>query len=339
MASCFQRKDSPFFWIRFKTPDGRWKQRSSGVRTDAPGALRKVHQMVVEETAREAMRETEGASAMFRHWVPGWIDYRYKNERSRVRCLNAWAHWSVFLEERRLAHPAEMTYAVAHEFMRWRTNPPKGAARRVAAWNTSVVEVRFMGAVMQEALRRGWIAVNPFASLGLSKRASKEKRAITREEEERIFEALKRKKGAPWMWEAFLVAMRQGCRMREVAVPMEQVDEKAMVIVFNAKGGKKHAAPLHKDLLPLVRKARREKRNVLVRLPRQPSPKWGKFFSGMGMDDLCFHCTRVTVVTRLCEAGFSESQTMAYVGHASASVHAIYRKMRPTAVAALGSAL
>lgn len=142
-----------------------------------------------------------------------------------------------------------------------------------------------------------------------------------------------------WMEESFLVAMRQGCRLREIQVPMDRIDVKGMVITFKVKGGKLHAAPLHKDLLPLVKKAKAEKRVCLVELPEQPSPRWQKFFNAIGLGHLCFHCTRVSVVTRLCEAGFSESQTMAYVGHASEAVHAVYRKMRPVAVAKLGDVL
>jgi integrase len=192
---------------------------------------------------------------------------------------------------------------------------------------------------MQESLRRGWVQANPCARLGLRKKLPKQKRAITREEEAMIFSVMKKRNKVSWMQESFLVAMRQGCRMREVAVPMEQIDTATMVVVFDAKGAKKHSAPLHKDLLPLVKKALKEGRKTLVELPAQPSPRWIKFFKSIGLDDLCFHCTRVTVVTRLCEAGFSESQTMAYVGHTSELVHAIYRKMRPTAVAKLGDVL
>jgi integrase len=339
VASYFQRKDSPFYWLRFKKLDGSWGQKSSGVKLDAAGAIRRIHQVVAEETSKESAQTQDGVSAMFRQWVPGWIDYHYRNTWSRIRCLNAWSHWSVFLGEKRVVHPAEMTYALAHEYMRWRTNPLDNCGRKKSAWNTAVMEVRFMGAVMQESLRRGWVVANPFARLGLAKRKAKEKRAITRKEEERIFEALRTKRLGKWMEESFLVAIRQGCRLKEVAVPLEQIDVITMVIVFNVKGGKQHAAPLHKDLLPLVAKAKAEKRGVLVNLPQQPSPRWGEFFKSIGMDDLCFHCTRVTVVTRLCEAGFSESQTMAYVGHASEAVHAIYRKIRPTALASLGDVL
>jgi len=339
MASYFKRVDSPFYWIRFKKLGGGWGQRSSGVDVESPGALRTIHQLVADETAKEEVNEQDNGSAMFRHWVPAWMVYRYQNPWSKKRCQNAWAHWSVFLSEKKLVHPAQMSYAIAHEYIRWRTQPKSDSGRRKAAWNTAIMETRFMAAVMQESLRRGWILANPCSRLGLSKRQGKEKRAITREEEKIIFNALRTRKLAKWMEECFLVAMRQGCRLKEVEVPLTQIDTNTMVIMFNVKGGKQHTAPLHKDLLPLVKKARKEKRDVLVSLPQQPSPRWGEFFKSIGLDDLCFHCTRVTVVTRLCEAGFSESQTMAYVGHASEAVHAIYRKMRPTALATLGDAL
>lgn len=342
MASHFVRKDSPYFWIRYRRLDGTWGQRSSGVRKDAEGVLRKIHQLVAEETAREVEGGSDAASLMFRRWVPGWINYKYVNLNSRNRCMNAWGHISVFFEMHRIGHPAEVTYAVAHQYVRWRTNTERAEAegRRVGAWNTAVMEVRFMGAMMQECLQRGWVVANPCGRLGLAKRPAKEKWAISREEEALIFREMQaRRLASPWMEEAFLVGMRQGCRLREVEVPLNRIDVKAMVITFKVKGGKLHAAPLHKDLLPLVARAKAEKREVLVKLPVSPSPRFAKFFNLVGLGHLCFHCTRVTVVTRLCEAGYSESQTMAYVGHASEAVHAIYRKMRPLAVAKLGDAL
>ena len=336
MASYFRRKKSPFYWLRVKRPDGSWGNVSSGIRLDDPFGARKIGQRIVEETAREACVNGETGAAIFNRWVPHWFDYRYKNEWSKVRCVNAWANLGVFFAFRGITHPAEITYAVCHEYVRWRTKPGE---RKPAGWNTAVMEVRVLGAVMQEALRRGFVPVNPCGRLGLAKQEAKGKRAITRAEEAMIFEKLAAKPQATWMYEAFLVAMRQGCRLREVQVPMERIDTRNMVITFKVKGGRLHSAPLHPDLLRLVKKAQAEKRPRLVELPKAASPRWWRFFHEVGLPDVCFHCTRVTVVTRLCEAGFSESQTMAYVGHASELVHALYRKMRPSAVAALCAAL
>lgn len=340
MASHFMRKDSPYYWIRFKKPDRTWGQRSSGLRVATKGSLRKIHQMVAEETAKEQCESEDGASAWLNRWVPGWIEYRYTNPKSFSRCKNAWAHLSIFFAQRGVTHPSEVSYSLAHEYMRWRTSKEIAAKeeRRPAAWNTGVMEVRVLGSIMQESLRRGMVVANPCAKLGLVKKNVTTKRVITREEEVLIFEEIRRRKLAGWMEECFLVAMKQGCRLSEVAVPMDQVNEKAGTITFNVKGGKQHTAPLHKSLLPLVKKAREENRERLVILPAQPSPRFGELFKDLKLD-VCFHCTRVTVVTRLCEAGYSESQTMAYVGHASELVHALYRKMRPEAVAKLGDAL
>jgi len=309
---------------------------------DVDGGLRRIHQLVAQETAREEVSDGDGAEVVFRRWVPAWIEYNYQNRNSRKRCLNAWAHICVFFEKRRITHPMDVSYALAHEYMRWRTDAEvaKKENRRVAAWNSAVMEVRFLGSMMQESLRRGWVSANPCARLGLAKRAPKEKRVISREDEVIIFREFKaRRTLSPWMEEAFLVAMRQGCRLSEVQVPLDRIDVRSMVITFRVKGGKMHSAPLHKDLLPLVAKAVAENRECLVKLPDQPSPRYLEFFKLIGFKDLCFHCTRVTVVSRLCEAGFSESQTMAYVGHASEAVHAVYRKMRPVAVAKLGDVL
>jgi len=338
MASYFARKDSPFYWIRVKRPDGTWHQRSSGLRMDEKGSIRRISQLVAEETAKEAFEE-DGSSAFFKQWVPQWINYHYTNGFSKVRCNNAWAHLSVFFATRKVRHPGEVTYAICHDYVRWRTSEAaESEGRRRAAWNTAVMEMRVLGAIMQESLRRGWIVANPCARLGLPKRKGKEKQVITPTEEKMVFAELRSRGSPDWMEESFLVAMRQGCRLREVEVPLERIDTKKMVVTFKVKGGGLHCAPLHKDLLPLVAKAKAQKRSVLVKLPAQPSPRWGKFFKSVGLN-VCFHCTRVTVVTRLCEAGFSESQTMAYVGHVSELVHDLYRKMRPVAVAHLGDVL
>lgn len=341
MASHFIRKDSPFYWLRFRKADRTWGQRSSGVRIDAKGSLRKIHQMVAEETLKEQCEAEDGAGAWLGRWVPSWLEYRYRNRRSFVRCKNAWAHLSVFFEMRNVTHPSQVTYLLCHDYVKWRTNKDLAAKeeRKVAAWNTAVMEMRVLGAIMQEALKRGLIIANPCAKLGLAKRDSKTKRVIAREEEALIYSEIRRLKKPEWMSECFLVAMKQGCRLMEVAVPMQQVNEKQMTITFNVKGGRQHTAPLHKDLLPLVKRARKEERERLVMMPPQASSCFTKLFRKLELDGLCFHCTRVTVVSRLCEAGFSESQTMAYVGHASELVHALYRKMRPGAVAKLGDVL
>ncbi len=341
MASYFVRQDSPFFWIRFRRPDGTWGQRSSKVRCTEKGALRKIHHMVADETSSEAMSSDDGSMAMFDRWVPAWINYKYTNPGTRTVRKNTWAHLAMYLKERKVLHPQEVTYMLCHDYARWRTSGDESGAngRRAACMSTVAQEIKALGAIMQEAVRRGWCIYNPCVRVGIVKNEPKPKRVISKEEEIIILENLRAMpKERQWMADAFLVAMRQGCRLAEVEVPLNQIDTNGMNVTFRVKGGKFHAAPLHKDLLPLVKRAISEKRTKLVEMAPNASGIFRNFFKGLGMN-LCFHCTRVTVVTRLCEAGFSESQTMAYVGHSSTLVHALYRKMRPVAVACLGDVL
>jgi integrase len=236
-------------------------------------------------------------------------------------------------------HPAEVTYALVHEFMRWRVDA-QGAAqdgRKCATWNTALVETRVLGAVMQEAVRRGFILVSPCVRLGLPRRNAKEKREISAEEQEKIEGDLA---AAPqWMADCWLVAIKHGCRLSETAVSMSSVDEANGVIVFRVKGSKDHAAPIHSDLLALVARRREMNAARLVDLPEHAASAWHKWFKKNGYEGVSFHCTRVTVVTRLARAGFSEVQTMQYVGHASETVHAVYRKLRPADLKHLGVVL
>ena len=80
---------------------------------------------------------------------------------------------------------------------------------------------------------------------------------------------------------------------------VERVDLEHDTIRFLGKGGRMHEAPLHRDVRPIAEKAMREGRSSLVKLPGNASKQWCQFFDDLGMPDLSFHCTRVTVVTRL----------------------------------------
>ena len=142
-----------------------------------------------------------------------------------------------------------------------------------------------------------------------------------------------------WMRDCWLVAMRQGCRFSETAVHFSQIDTQAGTIRFRIKGGREHTAPLHPDLIPLVEKARKTKRKTLVELPQYAGKVWWHFFRQIDLSHLCFHCTRVTVITKLARTNAPESHTMAYVGHANETVHAIYRRLKAADVAHLAGAL
>lgn len=339
MASHYTRKRSPYYWLRIKKADGTWSDVSSGIRIDSIGALRKVHQRVASETAKEERQENDGSEAMLRNWVPKWFGYHYKNVKSLNRARNAWAHLSSFFKEKNVLHPEEVTYALCHEYMTWRTDEDlcEEEGRRCGNWNTALTEIRLLGAIMTEALARGFIIANPCARLRLGRKNIKEKSPVERDEQADIETKLK---AAPqWMQDAWLVGIKQGNRLSACMVPMKDINVATNVIPFIQKGGKIHPAPLHRDLLPLIERRQREKAEFLVDLPDNASKLINQWLTNHGYPHLSFHSLRVTVITRLALADVTAEKAMQYVGHCSALVHAIYRKLKPRDVASLGDHL
>jgi len=280
---------------------------------------------------------SEGKNAVFSSWVSVWIDYNFKNAMTLRRYHGVWPHLVIFLDLHKVKHPAQMTYQLAHEYMRWRSSGDCAPNVRPCAWNTALTELRVLSAVMQESVRRGYIMASPMARLGISRRDTKQKREMTAEEIATIEQNLP---GAvEWIRDAWLVAMKQGCRLSECAVPVSRINESEGEITFHLKGGKEHAAPLHRDLLPLVRRAKKRKSGLLVEFPPSHSRGFVNWLKSIGVDGVSFHYIRVTVITRLARAGYSEQKTMAYIGHSSAEVHAIYTKLKSRDVRDLGDVL
>ncbi|MBA3351190.1 MAG: site-specific integrase [Blastocatellia bacterium] len=336
MASSYVRPGSPFYWIRFQKPDGTWGGKSSGVRRDADGARRKLKQAIAQETMREHTFSEQTQSHRFDAWVPGFLTQKYVNHNTLIRYQVGWSAISTFLSHRNVTAPAQADYHLCTDYPAFRTNPPK-ALMKARSHNTALTELKVFSAIMQEAVRRGYVPANPVVRLGLRRTAPKEKPEITSDEQSTIEKALESRER--WMQDCWLVAMRQGCRLTETAVPLRMIDLKAGTITFHGKGNRLHCAPLHADLRPLVRRAIKERRPTLVILPKYAAKAWFRFFRQIGLKHLCFHSTRVTVVTRLARAHHPIYETKAYVGHASDAIHAIYQRLSPPDVRHLGAAL
>lgn len=330
MASIFPRNG--FYYLKFKTELGDWHRKKLPIRLEDPDAQRKCAMAVAAEQVREAAMLPSGPNKQRGWgWVPGFLETHYTNALTRVRARNAWAPFAVFLEARQITEPALVTFAHGHEYVAWRLNPPAGAGVKARKKNTAILELKFAGRVMAHAVRLGLALANPLYRLGIRKEKAKEKVEITAEEQARIEAALADQPG--WMRDAWDVAMKQGCRLRHATTRMQDIDEQEMTIFLCEQKGKRHLAPLHPDLLPLVQRRRADGAERLVEMPEVTAPRWRRFFNKLGMPQHCFHDTRVTVITRLARAGVSEPQTKAFVGHASSAVHAIYTKLKAPDVA------
>jgi len=147
MASHYTRTDSPFYWLRVQLPDGTWGAKSSGIRIDSPGAIRKAKQKAAEETMREHQSDSAGASNRFDGWVPGYLSGRYLNPKTVTRYLNAWSALATYFTHRGIIAPAEVTYKVCTDYPAFRTAPPKKLMRARSA-NTALTELKVLSAIV-----------------------------------------------------------------------------------------------------------------------------------------------------------------------------------------------
>ena len=241
MASYYPRKDSPYYWIRFQRPDGTWGNKASTVRTDADSAIRSINQFVAQHTLREVNHSDNASEHRFTSWVPGFLRQRYRNATTLRRYLNAWSALETYLDHRQITSPVQVKHQICTDYPAFRTNPP-ARLLRPAAHNTALMEIKVLTAILQEALRRGYIDANPCVRLGIKKAPPKAKREIMADEIAIIESALVTRE--QWMRDCWLVAMLHGCRYAETAVPLANIDTHAMLITFRIKGGRDHTTSL-----------------------------------------------------------------------------------------------
>lgn len=336
MASKLLRPGSAYWYLKVKRK-GKWVQEATTIRRDAPNAARRLKRAL----AVERMQETSAPHSQHGWlWVPAFLERAYR-DKTLLRYQAAWTAIEVWMDEMEILGPSDVTFQNAKEYPDWRVNvDPK--IMRQCVWNSALTELRVLSSVMQEAVARGYIPANPCFRLGLKRRDTKKKPEITDAEQKKIEAALVNE--PPWMLHCWTVAMHQGFRLSETAVPVANIDLEPRPGLPNGslwvkgKGGKIHVAPLHAAVRAIAEKATEEKRALLVDFPKSPAKEWWKFFRRLKMK-ISFHSTRVTVVTRLARHGHSKAQTMAYVGHASETVHDVYTRLGAADVAHLGDSL
>lgn len=340
-VSIYRRARSPFWYLSFfdAATNGR-VHKSTGVRVDDPLGRRKVLELARDKSEEAKALKPLVAASGWDAWVEPWLRMRYGtgHETTLSRALGAWNVLREWLDERRLATPAAIEHKHAADWVNWRTaqkRPNGGYITR----NTALQDLKFFNMGMREAVRRGYCATCPTERQGFKPDAPRQKPEITDAQDRKIRRELKARKMPEWMVDSYEVGMAQGCRISETATPMEDIDERAGVITFDAKGDHKFATRLNPVLLPLIRRRRKQKKTLLVDMPSNGPRYWTFFLDDIGLPDHSFHCTRVTVVTKLARAGVPMAQAMAYVGHASELVHQIYMRLVPgdlsRAVAAL----
>ncbi|HYC69996.1 MAG TPA: tyrosine-type recombinase/integrase [Opitutaceae bacterium] len=335
--SAFPRKGRPHWTITYLCAEtGDWRQEATPFRLSDPTGKTKALRLA-ESKAAEYFRTRAGhRRESWAAWAPQFIREHAKGSPLTLgRYEQAWDQWRTFLADAKVHRPGLLTFQHVLDFIRWRTGQKKPSGRKVSR-NTALLDVKVMGLVMREAVRRSFALTNPAAATGLRRDRPKEKAPLTAEEIARIRAALDKREGRlpiteRWMTVSFEIALHQGCRLRETSLPLEDIDLERRTITFRAKGrnGEPHVftTALNPALLPLVQELRAARSGLTCTLPRFAAKEWWQLRKEIGLGHTTFHATRVTVVTRLARQGVPIQQAMRFVGHSSRIVHQIYQKL------------
>lgn len=192
---------------------------------------------------------------------------------------------------------------------------------------TALSEVKLLGLLVGEAKERGLVRTNVCRNLGIKRDRGRIKPDFTDAQIQTIREALLN--WPAWMRICFEISIHHGTRLRATQIDLHRdVDWENRRITFHEKAGKVFTVPAHRDVFRLLEQRRKLGATKACELPKGPSKAWRKFFDSVGLTEHCFHCCRVTVISKMARAGVSEAKAMKFVGHASTEIHRIYQRLR-----------
>jgi integrase len=335
MASLYKRSGSPFFWLEYTDLTAKRRQESTKLRYDLVADVRKARalcrEMASEEKTRMANDERWG------RWVVPYLSERYINEpRTLDRYLNCWKNVSVLPNvfglrrpiPEQVHFPRQLTRQHLRDYvLQWRQESHVEVGCYKASKNTALLEVAILRILIHEAIQLGFVTVNPCEKLHIKPDKPPKKPRITDIEHDRIVAALRDE--PEWMRISYMIAWEQGCRFSETSLPLSDVHLDRMVIGFRTKGYKSTVAefPLSPKLVPLFKRMKAEGRVATFKIPPMAGKVWWRFFRRLGLGHLCFHCTRVTFITRCYEAGVPREAVMRLVGHSTYAAHEIYPRL------------
>jgi len=333
MASLYQKKNSPFWFIQFIDTNGTRRNKSTKFRTDDAEETVKARAFRAQCEAKELTKTAGALGGGWDTWVPEYLERHCESPKTYERYVDAWKWLALWLQIDRYHSPRDITYRKAMEYVDWRTSYKKRTGKTVGR-NTAILELKILAMIMGEAVRLGHADANPLVSIKLRRDKAQKKPELTDEEIVEVREALKIE--PVWMRRAFEIALHTGCRLRETRIPRNCVDLVENKITFPApKGGEDRAfsIPMPTALRPMMERFRASEEKFTVEFPFQPSRRWQQFFIKIRKPHLCFHCLRVTYVNRLRRAGVPREAAMRLVNHASELVHQVYQREKVDDVA------
>jgi len=343
MASLYKRPGSPYWWIKYQAAT-KVRRESTGLRFDDRLQTHRAHEIKAQKALAEVMTTPNEHDEHWDRWVLRFLQEHAKCAATLRRHIHAWSYLLGFFDEHKIMVPRQLTHTHCRDYCAWRQRPDPARGGFVANINSVRGELSTLSLIMSEAVRRSFSPANPATNLRIPSGPRKVKPELTNEHLTLIEQALERgdfpasDKIKDFLRISFLIGRYQGCRLSETHLnPLTDVniapDGLSGRIHFRIKGGRDHAAPLHPKLIPLFQRLRAEGRTETYDGKLNKAGNWARFLDHTGLraklpPGACFHCLRVTAVTRLArDKTISMAKAMRYIGHASVVIHQVYQRL------------
>lgn len=323
MAHLRAHQNSKFWYLRFRDLDtGKWREESTHLLIADPKQTRQAQRLTEKKNAQE-LQLSGPTTGAFREWVADYIESHYSVESTRVRTLYAWERLLEWLNAKGLRHPREIRYEHAREYLEWRKRPE---LTRRASHNTALYELRFMGSLLNEAIRREFAERNVLLRLGIGRMPARLKPDLTDRQIAAARKTLANR--APWMQTIFEIQLYTGCRVSESSMPISDIDFRRRIITLTdakrqpSDPRKRFEIPLDPALAGTLRGL---KGRTAPLLTRERLSRYNQALTAA--TGTTSHSLRVTFVTRCHRAGLSEREAMRLVNHSTRLVHAVYSRL------------
>jgi integrase len=330
MAFLIKQPGRPYWLLRHRDPvKGRWVQKSTGLKINDRNDTRKARELRDRHSGQEQALKTTTPAEAWPCWVQAFLAFRYgsaENAKTLARYQSSWRSLSVYLESKAIKYPRQLNYEHLRDYFAWR-KAPNHRAVQACAHNTALGDVRLLALILDEAIRLGYAEKNPCRRIGLKRHGAKLKPEFSDVEIALVRRELMHQ--PEWMRVSFEIAIRHGTRLRATSIALDtDVDASFETVTFHEKGHKTFTVALHPDLRPLFQELKAKGRERTCVIPSNASKYWMKFFQRIGKPQFCFHCCRVTVISRMARQGIPEHLAQKFTGHASTEIHRRYQRLR-----------
>lgn len=332
ILSAFERADSPYVRIQYGEKNQPKRYLKTSIRKDDPEKALKIAK-AINRVEAQLLEGAPKQTSQSWNWVANYLRQRYAARvRTQKIYLIQWNWLLAYLNGSRIAGPGELSRPAIFAYLDWRRSQTKQKSGRNPGLNTALSELKLLGLIMDEAVTRGLAIENPARKLQIERDETELKPEITDTEIRAIYTALR---ACPaWMQRSFHIALQTGLRFSDTAIERSQVSlARGHIVIEKPKGGRKRSfgIEIYPEIELMIRKFMNGRDKRLWEMPEKERGLngliWRKFFDCIGMPHLCFHCTRVTFITRGAIAGVPESAMMKMVNHGSKQIHRIYQRL------------